>query len=109
MAKLPESLLPATREEYIKLIDDALIEVDELAIAIEYDGDEMAPSVVYVEPLRVQLQTLKEEVVDGTHEYEDKDLDFMELVNASNPGLLPFGTLLKAINETHRRPPVTTQ
>ena len=40
---------------------------------------------------------------DGSYEFADKDLPFMEIVRQHGVFTLPFRDLLNLINETHRK------
>ena len=57
--------------------------------------------------LSMSLNTIYKEVYktmqDGTYQFEDKDLPFMNLVREHGLFSLPFRDLLNIINETHKK------
>ena len=91
-----------TVEEYVRLVNEALFETEELRIAAEYDMESMGNTAQFVDELEAGLRELRKRMEEGTYAFENRDLPFMELVNKQDDRYLPFKHLLKVINDTHR-------
>ena len=92
-----------TSEDYIKLVESAREDIFDLRDAIEYDGDEMARASVYIDQLQANVEALYQSFKDGTYQFADEDLPFMEIVrNNNNYHVLPMIVALKQINRIHR-------
>ncbi|MDD3450028.1 MAG: general secretion pathway protein GspF [Gammaproteobacteria bacterium] len=89
-----------TAEEYVELIRQALIEVEELRASFEWDLDDMSRIPGFLDPLEQSLAGLLRKMEDGTYIWADGDLPFMPLVRR-NSTKIPFADLLDTINETH--------
>ncbi len=87
--------------QYAELIEQALIEVDEMRQAIEYETDGGA-STEFLSPLEAELNRLKDALATDTYEFRDEDLPFMQAVSGKRLEALPFRDLLDVINRTHR-------
>lgn len=98
---MPYVKRPSTPEEYVQLVESALVELDELRASFEFDMEEMATVPVFIEHLERELRALRQSMADGSYHFENKDLPFMELVNR-NLRHIPFSELLATINKTHR-------
>lgn len=59
-------------------------------------------SMGFVEELEKQVKAVYNSMVEGTYEFEDKDLPFMEITRQYGIFTLPFRDLLNIINKTHR-------
>ncbi len=94
---------PKTLAEYRRLVDDALVEVDEMRNIIDYemDGASSAASE-FLEPLEADLKRLQDALATGTYDFRDEDLPFMAMVSRQSLDALPFKDLLDVINWTHR-------
>lgn len=99
---LAERKRPGTPEEYVEMIRTALFEVEDLRAAIEYDNEGMSDSLVFIDELEHHIKALYKSLEDGTYEFEDKDLSYMQLVREHGLFSLPFRDLLTIINDTHR-------
>lgn len=95
------SLRPKTAAQYVRMIDQAIIEIDELRSSYEYDIEEMGAVPAYLDPLEKSLQALRKSMTDGDYAFGKDDLPFMELVNR-NKSRIPFADLLAMINRTHK-------
>ncbi len=93
---------PTTLAQYLQLVDQALMEVDELRFSADYDSDEMGGAFSFVDALDAQLRRLRESMANGTYAFADADLPFMAIVKQQDELLLPFKGLLRTINDTHR-------
>jgi len=92
-----------TTEEYIELVKQALYEVEELKMVMEYDMENMYETSGFVDKLEADIKQLYSSMEQGSYQFENKDLAYMSLVNARENQALPFKYLLKVINETHRK------
>ena len=93
---------PATVEAYVELINQALFEIADSRDAIEFELDSMEPVAEFINELDAGVKALKQLMVDGTYQFENKDLPFMSIVKKQSYQTLPFKRLLEDINMTHR-------
>ena len=93
---------PATVEEYVALIKDALYEVDEMRAAIEFDEEFMSEAASYINDLDRNLREIIQSMQDGSYCWRTGDLDFMKYVRDLDERVLPFRSLLIRINDTHK-------
>ncbi len=96
---------PKTTEDYLELLGQAIFEMEDLIRCAEEEDAGIAEFAsqmpVYLE-LTQALQTLRAEVVAGTHKFGDKqDLPFMPLVRQWR-SRIPFHILLGALNTAHK-------
>ncbi len=94
---------PRTPEEYVDLVEQALFEIEELRASAEYDMEEMGEALGFVDELEATVRALLESMRDGSYRFADEDLPFMRLIEPVHESLLPFKSLLKLINDTHRQ------
>lgn len=94
---------PSTQEAYTELVNQAMIDVEELRSAIEYDEEYMGDAMGIVEKLENSLKSLYAAMQDGSYSFADEDLAFMSIVNTAPDVWLPFKPLLRLINQTHRQ------
>lgn len=88
--------------EYQDLVKEALDEIQDLRDAIEFGEDELTEALGFIDSLETELGTLREQLVDGSYQFEDKDLGYMAVVDKQSSHFLPFKDLLETINRTHR-------
>ncbi len=93
---------PASFEQYLDLVDQALFEIDELQRSAEYDEESMGETLFFVADLGESVRALRNSMEDGGYEHADEDLPFMSLVESQELEVLPFKYLLRIINTTHR-------
>ena len=94
---------PRTPEEYVELVRQSLFETEELRQAAEYDTDEMAAALGFLDALEAELRQLYASMEDGSYDFADADLPFMAIVEKQNERVLPFKRMLRLINLTHRQ------
>lgn len=92
---------PKTAEEYVRLVEQAIVEVDELRASLEYDMEDAGSTLGFLEPLAESLRKLRASMADGSYYFENADLPFMAIANR-NRRHIPFVDLLALINDTHR-------
>ena len=91
-----------TVEDYVRLVDQAVIEIDEFIACLEFDMDDPGEQLKVLSPLLEAVTAIRNGMADGSYEFENKDLPFMDVANRLS-SQLPFTLLLEAINQTHRR------
>jgi len=92
-----------TPEEYIEMVTELREDVFDLREAVEYDPDEMGRAALVVEPLEKIVDELYNSFVDGSYEFKDEDLPYMQIVKENNyTAILPMLHLLKEVNRVHR-------
>jgi len=91
-----------TVEDYVRLVDQAVVEVDEFIACLEFDMDDPGEQLKVLSPLLEVVTRIRKSMADGSYEFENKDLPFMDVANRLS-SQLPFTQLLEAINQTHRR------
>ena len=92
---------PKSADEYVKLVEQAVTELNELRASLEYDMEEEGARYAFVEPLEQEVRRLRASMADGSYQFENKDLPFMVIVNRFR-SRIPFSDLLALINRTHR-------
>ena len=93
---------PASFDQYLDLVDQALFEIDELHRSAEYDEGSLGESLFFVADLERTMHALQAAMQDGSYQHSDEDLPFMSLVESADPAGLPIKHLLRIINATHR-------
>jgi len=93
-----------TVEEYVEWVKSAVFEVDDLkeCLLFEAEEDMAARFPAYLEPLEKGIKQLYQDMRDGKYHFGREDLPFMEVAHLYGDQI-PFHTLLKQINETHRK------
>jgi hypothetical protein len=92
---------PKTVEEYVDLVKQALFETEELRAGAEYDMEELDKDRAFLITIEEELRNIYQSMLDGTYMFENRDLEFMDLVKKRESDI-PFTYLLRIINETHR-------
>jgi hypothetical protein len=94
---------PKTADEYVDLMHQAVYEVDEICSIMDEESDDFAPFRPYINLLDTQLRKMYDDMLSGAYKFDPNgpELPFMEVVRRLGPRL-PFGNLLKVIDETHR-------
>ena len=88
--------------EFARLLEQALIELSELRASIEYDEEFMEGIPAVIEPLERDIIAIVENLRRGKHQFDGRDLPFMELVSRVNKMYLPFKQLFTDLNELHK-------
>ena len=91
-----------TVDEYVEWVRQAVFEVDDLRACLEFELEELKQFPVFLDPLEQGIKAIYQHMLDGTYGFGREDLPFMDLA-AQFSSEIPFHTLLKQINETHRR------
>jgi hypothetical protein len=89
-------------DEYVEWVRQAVFEVGDLRDCLEYEVEDMNKLPVFLDPLEEGIKAVYESMKAGTYSFGREDLPFMDLA-ARFADEIPFHTLLKQINETHRR------
>ena len=91
-----------TVDEYVEWVRQAVFEVDDLRACLEFETEDVRLFPDFLDPLDEGIKGLYQSMLDGTYAFGREDLPFMDLA-AQCAEEIPFHTLLKQINETHRR------
>jgi len=102
LSQQEKNFRPRTVEAYVKMIEDALAEVDELRYSYEFDMEGMGSTPNFVEPIDGELKELLAAMRDGSYAWGSEDLAYMKYVNRFKDKI-PFHRLLAVINETHQQ------
>ncbi len=89
-------------DEYIRWVQEAVFEVGDLKDCMLYEAEEMQNFPAWIAPLEEGVKTVHQSMKDGNYSFGREDLSFME-VAYQHEGDIPFHTLLKQINETHKK------
>ena len=89
-------------EEYIEWVKSALFEVEDLKECLLFDAEDMARFPAYLEPLETGIKKLYQDMCDGKYHFGREDLPFMEVADIHGANI-HIHTMLKQINETHRK------
>ncbi len=89
-------------DEYVEWVRQAVFEVADLRDCLEYESEDMTRFPAFLDPLQEGIQALYAAMTDGGYAFGREDLPFMDLAGKYAEEI-PFHTLLKQINETHRR------
>ncbi len=91
-----------TPEEYAEWVKQAIFEVGDLKDCLLYEMEDLQRFPAYIEPLEEGIRQVYDAMVNGTYQFGREDLLFMEVLRLYEDKI-PFHTLLKQINETHRK------
>jgi hypothetical protein len=91
-----------TPEEYAEWVKQAMFEVGDLKDCLLYEIEDLQRFPAYIEPLEEGVKRVYDAMVAGTYQFGREDLSFMEVLR-QHEDQIPFHTLLKQINETHRK------
>jgi len=89
-------------DEYVDWVRQAVFEVGDLRECMEFELEDLNRFPAFLDPLQDAINALYQSMKDGTYSFGREDLPFMDLA-ARYSEEIPFHTLLKQINETHRR------
>ncbi len=89
-------------EEFVEWIKQAVFEVEDLRACYEYQMEELGRYPAFLDPLEEGVKGLYQLMVDGEYRFGREDLPFIEIAN-KHADDIPFNTLLRQINETHRK------
>jgi hypothetical protein len=91
-----------TVEEYVEMVKNAVFEVEDLKECLLYEMEDMQRFPAFLEPLEEGIKQVYQQMKEGSYHFGREDLPFMELAMLHSDQI-PFHTLLKQINETHRK------
>ncbi len=89
-------------DEYVEWVRQAVFEVGDLRECLEFELEDLNRFPAFLDPLQQGIVALYASMQDGTYLFGREDLPFLDLA-ARYADEIPFHTLLKQINETHRR------
>lgn len=88
--------------EYAQWVRQAVCEVDDLRDCLEYEIEDLPKFPAFRDPLEEGIKAVVESMNSGIYGFGREDRPFTHLASPDSGGI-PFHTLLKQINETHRR------
>jgi hypothetical protein len=94
---------PKTAEEYVRLVEQALDELEDILEASSFDFDEVESNLGFVEALKKELTKMRESMQDGSYQFGRNDLPLMRIVKQHTEKDLPCIRLFYTINQTHRQ------
>lgn len=89
-------------DEYVEWVRQALFEIADLRDCLEYELEDLNRFPAFLDPLEEGVKKIYQSMQHGTYVFGREDLPFMDLAERYSKEI-PFHTLLKQINETHRR------
>jgi len=89
-------------DEYVEWVCQAVFEIGDLRDCLEYELEDLSRFPAFLDPLEEGIKGIYQSMQDGTYVFGRVDLPFMDLAGRYSEEI-PFHTLLKQINETHRR------
>lgn len=96
------SIRPATAEQYVDLVKQAIFELEDIVEARGFDIDEIEEMPGYINVLRKELRGILAAMKDGSYRFDRHDLPMMRIVKQQTEKELPCIRLLYRINETHK-------
>lgn len=93
---------PGTAEEYARLVDQVIAELEDILEATSYDFNEIGENPGFVEILLREMRELRRSMADGSYQFGRNDLSFMRIVKKQTDKELPCIRLFYQINQTHR-------
>jgi len=91
-----------TVDEYVEWVRQAVFEVDDLRNCLEFELEDLNRFPAFLEPLEQGIKAVYKSMQEGSYSFGREDLPFMDLAETYADDI-PFLTLLKQINETHRK------
>ncbi len=91
-----------TVDEYVEWVRQAVFEVGDLRDCLEFELEDLNRFPAFLDPLEQGIKDLYESMKAGTYSFGREDMPFMDLAE-KYADEIPFVTLLKQINETHRK------
>jgi hypothetical protein len=91
-----------TVDEYVEWVRQAVFEVGDLRDCLEFELEDLNRFPAFLDPLEQGIAGLYESMKAGSYSFGREDLPFMDLAEKCAEEV-PFVTLLKQINETHRK------
>jgi hypothetical protein len=91
-----------TSQEYVKLIEQVIDELDDIREVSGYAFDDDQGNLSFVDILMKDMRELRTSMTDGTYQFGRNDLPYMRVVKKLSDMQLPCIRLLYMINQTHR-------
>ena len=92
---------PKTAEEYVRLVEQVIDELQDILEAARFDFDDVESNTDYVDVLLKEMRELRASMTDGSYQFGRNDLPFMRIVKAHDESDLPCIRLFYDINQTH--------
>jgi hypothetical protein len=79
-----------------------VFDVGDVCDCLEFESEDLNRFPAFLDPLEEGVKSIYESMMQGTYSFGREDLPFIDLAERYADEI-PFHTLLKRINETHRR------
>lgn len=89
-------------DEYVDWMKQAVFEVEDLRECLEYELEDLKKFPAFLDPLEESVKAVYTSMRQGTYHFGREDLPFMDIL-VRHADEIPFHSLLKQINETHRK------
>ncbi|MGD2083029.1 MAG: general secretion pathway protein GspF [Chromatiales bacterium] len=89
-------------DEYVDWVKQAVFEVQDLRECLEFEVEDLQRFPDFLDPLQAGIDGVYGSMKKGTYAFGREDLPFMDVAHA-NADEIPFYTLLRQINDTHRK------
>jgi hypothetical protein len=89
-------------DEYVEWVRQAVFEIGDLRDCLEYELEDLNRFPVFLDPLEEGIKGIYQSMLNGTYVFGREDLPCMDLAERYSEEIL-FHSLLKQINETHRK------
>ena len=89
-------------DEYVDWVKQAVFEVADLRECLEYELEDLTRFPAFLDPLEESVKAVYASMRQGSYHFGREDLPFMDIL-AKHAEEIPFHSLLKQINETHRK------
>ena len=90
-----------TAEEYTRLVEQVIDELQDILDAARFDFDDVESNTDFVEVLLKEMRDLRASMTDGSYQFGRNDLPFMRIVKTHDDNDLPCIRLFYDINQTH--------
>lgn len=91
-----------TVDEYVRLVKDALYEVEDMKAAIEFDEESMGSASRVIDDIHDSLKQMIVDMQEGNYHWRTGDLSFISIIRDMDEQVIPFRSLLIRINDTHK-------
>ena len=89
-------------QEYIDWVKQAVFEVQDLRECMEFEMEDLQRFPAFLGPLQEGIDAVYRSMRAGSYAFGREDLPFMD-VAAAHADEIPFYSLLRQINDTHRK------
>ena len=77
-------------QEYQELIKQALFEVEDLRVSLDFDEEFLGDAIVFLDPLKTRIRELHHSITEGDYRFSKQNLPFMNIVNSTHASLVLY-------------------